>query len=160
MEDSLTRDRTDLAMAGWLAFVESPLVGVGFDNFRYLSREYVPSASNQTPHNLWIQMLCQIGLAGTLAFLFLIVAWLALLWRAQKATPDRRERELLWAFIASMLAIMVQYMFGPIMIQREYWLIYGLGLALALCATRTATTRSPQFRSTTLTEPTQEGSQS
>jgi len=130
-EASLTQDRLTLADAGWRAFEESPLVGVGLDNFRYVATRYLSYTTNQLPHNMWLQFLAQIGLVGTLAFLALMAGWFVTLFRAQRATRNRSQREMLWAFLASMIAILTIYMFVPIMIERHYWLIFGLGLALA-----------------------------
>ncbi len=132
MEETLVDDRRRLAIAGLLAFVQSPLVGVGLENFRYVAKEYVPTATDQVPHNMWIQFLSQVGLFGTLAFLALIIGWFLMVFRAQRATTDVSLRELLSAQIASMAAVMTIYMFIPIMDQRQYWLLYGLGLAVAL----------------------------
>lgn len=131
-DDSLIGDRTRLAIAGWRAFIDSPFVGVGLDNFRYVATRYnVPSVSEQVPHNLWIQFLAQIGLIGTLAFAALIGFWLLRIFLNQRVTYSQSQRDILWAFIASMAGIMTILMFIPLMIHRHYWLIYGLGLAAA-----------------------------
>ena len=130
-EESLTQDRLSLADAGWREFEESPLVGVGLDNFRYVARRYVSQTTDQLPHNMWLQFLAQIGLVGTLGFLAVVVGWFVILFQAQRATRQRWQRKMLWAFLASMFAILTIYMFVPIMIERHYWLIFGLGLALA-----------------------------
>jgi O-antigen ligase len=128
---SLTEDREDLAMAGGLAFLESPFIGVGLDNFRYVAGRYVFS-THQLPHNMWLNLLSAIGIFGTLAFLVLILNWFRVMVQAQRVVSDRSPRELLWAFIASWVAILTIYLFVPLPIQRIYWLIFGLGLALAL----------------------------
>lgn len=130
LEDSLIGDRTRLAIAGWRAFIDSPWVGVGLDNFRYVATHYdVTLVTAQTPHNLWLQFLAQIGLIGTLAFLFLIGFWFLRLLQWQQISGDQSQRDILWAFIASMAALMTIFMFIPMMNHRHYWLIYGLGLA-------------------------------
>ncbi len=128
---SLTEDREDLALAGALAFLESPFIGIGLDNFRYVAGHYVFS-THQLPHNMWLNLLSAIGIFGTLAFFVLILNWFRVMFQAQSLTGDRSRRELLWAFIASWAAILTIYMFVPLPIQRIYWLIFGLGLALAL----------------------------
>jgi O-antigen ligase len=131
-DESLVADRTRLATAGWRAFVDSPLIGVGLDNFRYVSTHYnVPMVTEQVPHNLWIQFLAQIGLIGTLSFATLIGLWMGTLYRSQKLAINQPQRDMLWAFIASMTGLMTILMFIPLMIHRHYWLIYGLGLAAA-----------------------------
>jgi hypothetical protein len=53
----------------------------------------------------------------------------------QRAAAERSDRELLAAFLAGMMAIMTIHMFIPLMLQRQYWLIYGLGLAAAFQTT-------------------------
>ena len=134
METTLIDDRKRLAIAGWRAFVDSPFIGVGLDNFRYVATHYdVPLVTPQSPHNLWLQFLAQIGIVGTLAFLVIIVYWMLWLFRAQRAAISPSQRELFWAFIASFSAIMMLFMFVPIMIQRQYWLIYGLGIVAISC---------------------------
>ena len=128
--ETLVGDRERLAAAGLRAFEQSPLVGTGLDNFRYVAVLYEPAATNQVPHNLWIQFLAQVGLVGTVAFAFIIGWWFLQLYRASKAAAGTDEGTLAWAFVASMAGIMTILMTTPIMNQRHYWLVYGLGLAL------------------------------
>jgi len=130
-EHALVQDRTMLAVAGWRAFQESPLLGVGLDNFRYVGDRYLPTVTQQLPHNLWVQLLVHTGLFGTLAFLGIIVCWFWTLLRAQSRERTGVERELLWAFIASMGAILTIFLFIPVLIQRQYWWVFGLGLSAA-----------------------------
>jgi O-antigen ligase len=131
-EESLIDDRKRLAIAAWRAFIDSPFVGVGLDNFRYVSTHYhVPMVTEQAPHNLWLQFMAQIGLFGTLGFLVIILYWFLCLFRAQQVCLDPSRREFLWAFITSFTTIMALFMFVPMMIQRQYWLLYGLGLVAA-----------------------------
>ncbi|MCB0064663.1 MAG: O-antigen ligase family protein [Caldilineaceae bacterium] len=132
MEETLVDDRRRLAVAGLLAFADSPIIGIGLDNFRYVAREYLPESTAQPPHNLWIQFLAQIGLVGTLMFACIIGGWYWLLLKAERRAPSAEAREELWALLAAFSAVQVIYLFLPIMIQRQYWLLYGLGLSAAL----------------------------
>lgn len=132
-EGSLTDDRQRLATAGIRAFESSPLVGTGLDNFRYVSTRYERTATPQAPHNIWIQFLAQIGLVGTAAFAFIILRWFVDVVRAWRRSAARSLRhQLIAAFIASMAAIMTIFLTTPIMVHRHYWLLFGLGLALAM----------------------------
>jgi O-antigen ligase len=128
---TLLAERQHLALAGLREFASSPLVGTGLDNFRHVAARYDPLATSQAPHNLWIQSLAQVGLVGTLAFLYLIAWWFRRLYRACAQTPvGDAHGSLVLAFVASMAAIMTILMTVPIMNQRHYWLLYALGLAL------------------------------
>ena len=76
-----------------------------------------------------------VGAVGTLMFFYVIADWGAMLYRARdRIAGHKSESELLWAFVASMAAVMTIYLFLPIMIQRQYWLLYGLGIAAARLA--------------------------
>jgi O-antigen ligase len=130
-EESLVGDREQLALAGLRAFRESPLVGTGLDNFRYVSTLYGDGVGEQAPHNMWIQFAAQVGIIGTIAFFIIILQWFRTVLRARSATTEQAGRELLWAFVVSMLALMIIFMTIPVMVERHYWLIFGLGLALA-----------------------------
>lgn len=131
-------ERVALDRSGVRAFLASPLVGTGFDNFRYVAQFYDDEATFHEPHNLWIQFLAQTGIVGTGAFLFIIVRWYVLLARAQRRATDRSDRQLLWAFIAAMTGLMVHAMVAPLILQRQYWLLYGLGVATAVGVSRHA----------------------
>lgn len=134
----LLQDRESLALAGLRAFADSPFVGTGLDNFRYLAPRYAGDATLQAPHNLWIQFLAQVGIVGALAFAWFVVWWFATLVAAHRRSTDRAERDLLWAFVASTAAVMTFHMTTPIITDRHYWLLLGLGLALAASAGREA----------------------
>jgi hypothetical protein len=54
----------------------------------------------------------------------------------------------MWAFVASMASIMTILMTIPVMNQRHYWLLYGLGVALAMQRTSNASLGTPQRRTT------------
>jgi O-antigen ligase len=131
-EETLVQDRARLISASLDALAESPFVGVGLDNFRYVADRHEDLATPQAPHNLWLQFLAQIGIIGTLGFLFVVLTWFELVLRRYAAAPVGPDRALAWAFAVSMAALMAIFMTTPVMIHRQYWLLFGLGLALAL----------------------------
>jgi O-antigen ligase len=129
--DELADDRVGLNRAGLRAFRESPLVGTGLDNFQYVAWRY-DAPSNQAPHNIWIQFLVQVGIVGTAMILVIVGGWFLLLFRAHISSRVRRTRDLLWAFLAYGASLMAIFMTAPLIVHRHYWLIFGLGIALAL----------------------------
>ena len=133
-ESSLIEDRERLAVAGMRAFRASPFVGTGLDNFRYVAARYHASATPQAPHNMWIQFLAQVGIVGTIAFAVVVGRWYLIVLRAWGGSSDRSRHELLAAFLAAVTAILTIYLTTPIMVDRHYWLLVALGLALALPA--------------------------
>ena len=117
--------------AGLFAFLESPLVGTGFDNFRYVAQAYDDNAAFRDPPNLWIQFLSQAGLVAAVAVAFIIARWVMLILHTRARARTRSDRELLMAFFASMVGILAHSMFSPVLVGRFYWLLYGLGIAAA-----------------------------
>ena len=124
----LVGDREHLVIAGTRAFVEMPYLGTGLDNFRYVTVNYDADATPQLPHNLWLQLLVQVGVFGTLAFATLLVFWIRDIVHTVRRAADP-DRELLWAIAASLAGILAIFLFAPEMLDRHYWLIFALGLA-------------------------------
>lgn len=125
----LVADRENLLDAGIRAFEESPWVGTGLDNFRYVTPRYDVEATPQLPHNLWLQLLVQVGLVGTAAFAAYLLLWAVALVRAvPRAHPP--DALLLWGLVASMAGVLTIFMFAPELLDRHYWLLVGLGLAI------------------------------
>jgi O-antigen ligase len=131
-DQRLSDERAALNRAGVQAFLESPLIGTGFDNFRYVAQFYDDEATFHDPHNLLIQFLAQTGLVGAAAVLFIFVRWFVLLVRTQSIAVTRSQRELLWAFVAGMAGLMIHSTVAPLILHRHYWLLYGLGIAAAV----------------------------
>jgi O-antigen ligase len=130
-DEDLVSDRSRLARAGIDSFMASPFVGTGLDNFRFVATDFLSTATDQLPHNLWIQFLAQIGLIGTVAFALLILRWFINLFRMYLHEVKESDHEMLgWAFIASMASVMTIFLFVPLMIHRHYWLLFALGAAL------------------------------
>lgn len=131
-EDSLISDRERLNAAGYRAFRASPLIGTGLDNFRYVAVLYEDSATDQAPHNLWVELLAQVGIVGTIAFALIILRWFVYVIRPTRLLGARAgDRRLCWAFAVSMLSLMTIFMTVPIMVHRHYWMLFGLGIAAA-----------------------------
>jgi O-antigen ligase len=139
---NLVGDREHLLDAGIAAFRESPLLGTGLDNFRYVAPAYDVEATTQLPHNLWLQLLAQVGVIGTAAF----ATWLVL-WGRDVVTAVRRvawaDAHLLWGIFSALAGILAIFFFAPEMLDRHYWLIAALGLAAVRGSRGHATTKGP-----------------
>jgi O-antigen ligase len=129
---TVSDDRFALDRAGLRAFFASPIVGTGFDNFRYVGQFYDDAATFHDPHNLWVQFLAQSGIFGAAAFAFIIVRWFVLVLRTQSRVRAPDDVTLLWAFVAAMAGLMCHSMLAPLVLQRHYWLLYALGIAAAV----------------------------
>jgi O-antigen ligase len=128
-QSHLVADRQHLANAGLVAFVESPLLGTGLDNFQYVTPRYSLEASQQLPHNLWLQLLVQVGVFGTLAMAGFFVVWTADVVGAMRRLHPS-DAMVLWALAAALAGLLTIFFFSPEMVDRHYWLIIALGIAI------------------------------
>ena len=68
----------------WLMFMESPLWGIGIGNYGWYSFNYqalpefaaVPKDLFHHSHNLIMQVLAELGVAGLLLLVFMAIGWL------------------------------------------------------------------------------------
>ena len=125
----LVADRENLTNAGLVAFLASPLVGTGLDNFRYVAPRYNEDATPQLPHNLWLQLLVQVGVVGTAAFALYLLLWASEVVAAARRAPPL-DAAPLWGLASALAGVLAIFLFAPEMLDRHYWLIVALGLAL------------------------------
>jgi hypothetical protein len=143
-QHGLVGDREALVVAGLRASVASPWIGSGLDNFRYVTTDYYLGATPQLPHNLWLQLMVQVGAIGTLALGLYLLFWASDLVRGYRHAGPR-DRHLLWSLFASMSGILTIFLFAPEMLDRHYWLIFALGLAVVEGSLRGGRPPSPRL---------------
>jgi O-antigen ligase len=68
--DSTTR-RYYLAQAGWRIFLNHPVFGIGIGNYYYENRFYAPVHPGRA-HNMYLEIMAELGLIGILLFLGII----------------------------------------------------------------------------------------
>ncbi|MFA4932988.1 MAG: O-antigen ligase family protein [Candidatus Omnitrophota bacterium] len=68
--DSTTR-RYNLAQAGWRIFLNHPVFGIGIGNYYYENRFYAPVHPGRA-HNMYLEIMAELGLIGILLFLGII----------------------------------------------------------------------------------------
>lgn len=121
--------------------VHHPIVGIGMGNF------HIYSIHEQVAHNSYLEVAAELGLAGLMAYLLLILAPLRSLRKVEResATQDsKRTREIHYLSIA-MQAMLIAYIvcsfFGSI--QYQWFLYYPVAYAIALRRMHAAESPSP-----------------
>src|SRR5205085_1157539 len=98
-------ERMDMYRLAWKQFVEHPLFGIGINNFSVVAHQL--RGVDNTPHNLELGYLVELGIPGFLLALVLVVAIGRAAWRARCAAPGGGSRALgvgLWAAFIAFLA--------------------------------------------------------
>ncbi len=128
-EQNYDSERVLLYKVNWQIFLDSPIVGIGYNENRRRLREYYDQLGVRAgqfeshAHNQVLHLLAGVGALGAGSFLFLFVGTLVRVWR-------NRDHPYRWAVAASLLCFLLG---GLTEANFEHWKMkYALVLVLAL----------------------------
>jgi O-antigen ligase len=150
LTSSDTAGRTDLWLLGWRIFETHPFIGVGSGNYEVTSVGYLnePGLITRadlivdTPlptHNVYLQLLAELGIPGLLAFLAVAFAAASSGLRAATRFRDSGRTDLELAarcYVGALAAWMASNFFEPNQFAKQLWLLIALGPALLALAAR------------------------
>lgn len=139
--DSSTKYRMSIYGACFNMIRDYWLTGIGVGAFALVYPRYVYAASNSYhSHNLFLQVLLELGVVGFTVFLLLLFTWAQRLYRAI-ARDKTRGRFLTGVVLSGMTGLLVQGMTDHLWFNYRivllFWLVIGLGLACARGEERT-----------------------
>ncbi len=159
------QSRIELWKAGWTMFKESPITGVGHDNFQILSPRYTGFFAGDTPrpydpalegvkgytgfvcHNTFIQALAEGGLIGAIPFFLLFVMYFVNCYSVRRIHLPEELRLRVWitsqVMEASMWAFIIASVFGSHFKIDFLWWYFGASTALVLVVKDLARRRQP-----------------
>jgi O-antigen ligase len=142
--------RTDIWTVAWRMVDDDPLRGVGVGNFRTASIHFLLRPGSilrdefivdrpQVAHNSYLQVVAELGVPGLLLFGGLLVAGLLAAWRA--AVEFARQGDVFMetcarGVVLALVALLVADFFASDQLNKELWLLLGLGPALLGIARR------------------------
>ena len=115
---------------GFKAFADHPLLGVGADNYHRSWNIYTPrnvSAHAYTAHNMWMQVLVELGLIGMTAFSTMFLLIVHGLWKARKVPELAGEAR---TILASLTALIVCGTTGGYAFNWFFYMVLGLAGAV------------------------------
>jgi len=144
--------RTDIWAVGWRMVEAEPFHGIGAGNFATSSIHYLfePGLIRRsdfivdTPkvaHNVYLEVLAELGIPGLLLFLGILSFCLLLMLRAAREfgrLGDRRMELIARAVIVATLATLAADFFASEQFSKQLWLLLALGPAMAAMARRAA----------------------
>jgi O-antigen ligase len=136
--DSSISSRAGSQEVALAMFADHPLGGVGANNYTethlpYALRLNVPGAA-ENPHNLYLAIAAETGLAGLLTFTGAMLLVLHCAWRRRAAallSGDRVAEGLATSCMLALLTYLIGVVFLPIAYPRYLWVLVGLTLAVA-----------------------------
>lgn len=136
-KDSSTQGRLDAWKAGWGMFKANPLTGIGVDGFPYAygSGEYSETRSYLRPHNMYIQLIAEMGILGIITFGSLVWYMIAsnVRLRRQLAKAGKPEHFLVWvshSITTATYILFVTAMFGHSLFRGHWYSSAALTLVL------------------------------
>jgi hypothetical protein len=129
-------ERSWFRAALWNMFKSSPVLGVGPGNFGSLYKTFCPPGSEippyvPKPHNQYLEILAETGIVGTLAFVWVVLSAIGVMYKGWRAAC-RADRKLLTGIAASLAAVGVHgYSFG-ILVHIQVWIMLAIAVALAV----------------------------
>lgn len=120
---SLMDFRTELLDYGWKLLQQHPLIGTGMDGYRYYSPN---SALYKWPHNIFLEVACELGIPAGLIVCALFANALRELWRQlkDKLSPQYALSQLATALLV--IGIVNGMNTGDINSDRSTWLFVSI----------------------------------
>ena len=117
-------------------FLQDPVLGVGYGNYRSLYNDYLPGVTpNQLDsHNLYFQFLAETGIIGFVAFFTMVILFARGALKLAKSTDSGRRIlgiAVGGALAATLIHGLVDYLFN---VSPQFGALFWLVLALGLVA--------------------------
>jgi putative inorganic carbon (HCO3(-)) transporter len=122
---------------GWTLWLQRPLLGHGPGNYKQPLKPLIDTRHSswqfirQHLHNLYLQLLVEVGMVGLLTFIFYIVMFFIGMIQTPKETTDTRGLKL--GILASVTAFLIHNFFDDLFIFARgihFAVILGLGFAI------------------------------
>jgi putative inorganic carbon (hco3(-)) transporter len=138
-DDRAIQGRASENLTAWRMLAENPLLGVGLNNFPYLYQEYTktlglaPSATQRSPHNLYLEVAAETGILGLSIFLLLIGFALRSVFTARRrfmAAGRDDYANLTTGFAIAFIGYLLSALFVHAAYPRYFYLLIGISYAL------------------------------
>jgi O-antigen ligase len=138
-QDTSFRGRTSEMLTGLTMFATHPILGVGAGNYPVNYQHYAQligiefRAEKRDPHSLYVQLLAETGILGTIAFLGMVLSLIRALNRACRVielTPYLND----WLpWISAIRLSVISYLFTSVFLHNAYiryfWILVAMALA-------------------------------
>lgn len=138
-QDKAIQGRASESLTAWAMFTQHPLTGVGLNNFPTLYQDYTksiglaPSASQRSPHNLYLEVAAETGIIGLAVFLLMVgLAFRSILSARKKFQEARMDdyANMVTGFAIAFLGYMLAAIFVHAAYPRYFYLLIGIAFAL------------------------------
>lgn len=138
--DRAIQGRASENLTAWVMLMDRPLLGVGLNNFSYLYQDYTkslglaPSATNRSPHNLYLEVAAEQGVVGFLVFMVMIALAIRSVLRARSrflAAGMEDYANMTTGFAIAFAGYLLAALFVHAAYPRYFYLLVGIAFALS-----------------------------
>lgn len=126
--DSSNFERNTLWYIAVNAFLDNPLIGTGFGNFRSYSSQYQFLAYNYDAHGLSQKLIAETGILGFVSFYAFLLLVGTKVWQVMRRLPEQQ-----WpvnAILAAFCSSFIHNQFGTRYFFPLFWLVVGLAITI------------------------------
>ena len=142
--DATGTGRTEIWTIGWRMVQDRPVLGVGADNYGTSTIQYLLQPGGLTrseffvdqdkvAHNVYLQVIAELGIIGLVLFAIVLVFALWTLWRAAQRFEDRGERTmglLSRALLIALCGHLAAWTFSSDIYSKQMWLLLAVAVAI------------------------------
>jgi O-antigen ligase len=124
----------------WNAFKSNPILGVGLYNFKFVSKQYNTIdpvlyklfVEKVSPHETFLEILCETGIIGFIGFSFFLFAWLRMSRNNLKICNTERERYIALMIFWTSIFILCSMIMTDIWLQGHGLMLWGIIVGLTI----------------------------
>jgi putative inorganic carbon (hco3(-)) transporter len=138
-QDTSFRGRTSEMLTGLTMFASHPILGVGAGNYPLNYQHYAQligiefRAEARDPHSLYVQLLAETGILGTIVFLAMVFFLFQALSKARRATELSPHLHEWLPWISAIRLAILSYLLTSIFLHNAYiryfWILVAMALA-------------------------------
>jgi O-antigen ligase len=139
-QDTSLRGRSSEMLTGLAMFAEHPILGVGTANYPTNYQRYTQliglefRAQARDPHSLYVQLLAETGILGTIAFVGMVVALFGALNRTYRAAEKAAQLASWLPWINAIRLALLSYLMTSVFLHNAYIRYFWILVAMALAA--------------------------
>lgn len=133
--DETTLERVQIYATAWNMFAGSPVMGIGYGNFRARFNSFTGDAPTDLwdAHSLYLKVLAETGAIGVFCFFAMIGSFVVLARRICKNSPRDMERVLAMAALGGIATVLTQGLVESLVDLPQFgsmlWLLFALVMA-------------------------------
>jgi O-antigen ligase len=124
----------------WNAFKSNPVIGVGLYNFKFVSRQYNTIdpvlyklfVEKVSPHETFLEILCETGIIGFMGFSFFLFPWLRTARNNLKICNNEQELYFARMIFWSSIFILFSMVMTDIWLQGHGLMLWGIIVGLSI----------------------------